>query len=406
MSTTDEARRAVSTLEDGERLADLILELQATGLRINVPFERRPGGAGPSDAGMIWIEGTPVTVPVDARYVDATPFTLELEDSGHGIYRDGVRVASATPSHRPRFYDLETAGGIPYWKLAIMHLDSLASTVLQTCAYWGNDDQCRFCGIGVSLASGNTVKVKRPEHLAEVAVAARDLDGAVDITLTTGSTYARDKGALYVAKCGHAMKEASGLPVEVQFEPPDDFAVIDQVAALGIDSVGIHVETFDPAVLARIAPPKARTGIERYFAAWEYAVARFGEGQVSTYVILGMGEDPDLTIEGCRRAIDMGVYPFVVPLRPVPGSLMADAAPPAPEYTEAIARQVAPYLVERGLTADGVAAGCARCQACSPVGVLELAERLRAADSLASPAGAVASNGLRLIPVLDASARS
>ena len=155
-----EARRAVPTLEDGERLSELILELQARGLRINVPFERRPGGAGPSDAGMIWIEGTPVTVPVDARYVGATPFTMEAEDSGHGIYRDGVRVASATPSQRPRFYDLETADGTPYWKLAIMHLDSLASTVLQTCAYWGNDDQCRFCGIGVSLASGSTVKVK------------------------------------------------------------------------------------------------------------------------------------------------------------------------------------------------------------------------------------------------------
>ena len=54
-----------------------------------------------------------------------------------------------------------------------MHLDSLASTVLQTCAYWGNEDQCRFCGIGVSLASGSTVLVKRPAQLAEVAVAAR-----------------------------------------------------------------------------------------------------------------------------------------------------------------------------------------------------------------------------------------
>jgi radical SAM protein (TIGR04043 family) len=391
-----EARRAVPTLEDGERLSELILELQARGLRINVPFERRPGGAGPSDAGMIWIEGTPVTVPVDARYVGATPFTMEAEDSGHGIYRDGVRVASATPSQRPRFYDLETADGTPYWKLAIMHLDSLASTVLQTCAYWGNDDQCRFCGIGVSLASGSTVKVKRPEHLAEVAVAARDLDGAVDITLTTGSTYARDKGALYVAKCGQAMKEASGLPVEVQFEPPDDFAVIDQVAAMGIDAVGIHVETFDPQVLAHIAPPKARTGVERYFEAWEHAVARFGKGQVSTYVILGMGEDPDLIVEGCRRAIDIGVYPFIVPLRPVPGSLMADASPPPPEYTERIARQVAPYLVERGITADGVAAGCARCQACSPVGVLEQTVRL---DQTVQLGG----SSRKLIPLVDVS---
>ncbi|MEV5966377.1 MSMEG_0568 family radical SAM protein [Kribbella sp. NPDC051952] len=371
MTQTAQTRTPIATVDDGSRLSDLILELQEKGLAVKGPLERRPGGAGPSDAGMIWVEGTPVTVPVDAAYVADTPYSLESEDSGHGIYRDGVRLASATPAGRPRFYDMETADGTPYWKLALMHLDSLASTVLQTCAYWGNDDQCKFCGIGVSLASGNTVKVKRPEQLAEVAVAARDLDGAVDITLTTGSTWGKDRGAYYVSKCGHAMKEASGLPVEVQFEPPTDLTVIDKVHGLGIDSLGIHVESFDPDVLARVAPPKARTGIERYFETWEYAVERFGEGQVSTYVILGMGEDPELTIAGCKRAVDIGVYPFIVPLRPVPGSLMADSVPPSRAYTESIARQIAPELVKRGLTADKVTAGCARCQACSALGSLE-----------------------------------
>lgn len=358
---------------DQERLANLIVDVQSRGLRVNTTFERRPGGAGPSDAGMIWIEGRAVTVPVDAGFVDGTPYTLEAEDVGFGIYADGRRLATAAPADRPRYYDLSTEDGIPYWQLALMHLDSLASTVLQTCAYWGNDDQCHFCGIGLSLDSGNTVAVKRPHHLAEVAVAAKELDGAVDITLTTGSTYGPDKGALYVAKCGHAMKEATDLPVEVQFEPPDDLSVIDRVADLGIDSVGIHVETFDPQVLERIAPPKFRTGIERYFETWEYAVERFGEGQVSTYVILGMGEDPQTIIDGCRRAADMGVYPFVVPLRPVPGSLLEDALPPTSEEVDRIARHVAPYLVSRGLTADKVKAGCARCQACSAVGALERA---------------------------------
>jgi biotin synthase-related radical SAM superfamily protein len=124
-------------------------------------------------------------------------------------------------------------------------------------------------------------------------------------------------------------------------------------------------------VLARVAPAKARTGIEGYFRAWERAVAAFGAGQVSTYVILGMGEDPALTVEGCRRAIDMGVYPFVVPLRPTMGSLMADLPPPPPEYCESVYRRVVPYLAARGLGARGVAAGCARCQACSAMSLLE-----------------------------------
>ncbi len=352
-------------------IATLITEVQSYGLRVETPVDSRRGGAGPSDSGMLWIEGVAVTAPTQASWVQLSPYTLQTEDDGLAIYRDGVRLAGASTSRRPRFYDMTTEDGIPYWKIALLHLDSLASTVLQTCAYWGNDDQCAFCGIGVSLTDGRTIAKKRPEQLAEVAVAAKELDGAVDATLTTGSTSAPDKGALYVARCGAAVKEAAGLPVEVQFEPPADLDVIDRVADMGIDSVGIHVESFDPAVLARVAPAKARTGIEGYFAAWERAVARFGAGQVSTYVILGMGEDLDLTVENCKRAADLGVYPFIVPLRPVAGSLMAGWLPPGARYMDTVYRQVVPYLTARGLGASDVAAGCARCQGCSAMGAIE-----------------------------------
>ena len=349
-------------------VAALIMELQSVGLRIETPLETaRQGGAGPTDSGMLWIEGVPVTVPPSV----SSPYALRAEDSGQGIYRDGSKVASVAGTSRPRFYDLTTADGVPYHQIALLHLDSLASTVVQACNYWGNSDQCGFCGIGLSLAAGRTVARKTPEMLAEVAVAARDLDGAVDATLTTGSSVAPDRGALYVARCGQAVKEAAGLPVEVQFEPPRDLVVLEQVRDMGVDALGIHVESFDPQVLARVAPGKFRTGIETYFRTWERAVELFGEGRVSTYVILGMGEDPELTVEGCRRAVDIGVYPFVVPLRPVAGSLMQDVPAPSRTYTEPIYRKVAGFLAARGLDAGTAVAGCARCQACSSLNLVQ-----------------------------------
>ncbi len=359
---------------DPVELAELVTAVQSRGLRIEVSIGERVGGAGPADAGMLHIDGVQTTVPVNGTYVADSPYALRGEDDGGwGIYEGSQRRAGASLAPRPKYYDLTTADGVPYWQIALMHLDSMASTVLQTCAYWGNSDQCRFCGIGVSLAAGRTIAKKTPAMLAEVAVAARDLDGAVDATLTTGSTATPDRGAMYVARCGEAVKAASGLPVQVQFEPPSDLDVIDRVANLGIDSVGIHIETFDPEVLAHVAPGKARWGIEAYFAAWERAVAAFGAGQVSTYVIVGMGEDPRITIDGCKRAIDLGVYPFVVPLRPVPGSLMEDMLPPSPEQMDAVYHEVAPYLAHHGMSAAAVAAGCARCGACSGLHAYELA---------------------------------
>ncbi|HEX5534045.1 MAG TPA: MSMEG_0568 family radical SAM protein [Actinomycetales bacterium] len=354
------------------QVAELIIELQSVGLRVEAQLENRRVGAGPADSGMLWIEGVPVTVPTSSDHAHASPYVLKWEDAGYGIYRDGVRLAEATGAPRPKYYDLSTDDGVPYWQIGLMHLDSFASTVVQTCTYWATPDQCAFCGIQLSLDAGRTIVKKSPAQLAEVATAARELDGAVDATLTTGSSKGVDRGARYVAKCGNAVKESSGLPVEVQFEPPHKLDIINEVHDLGIDSVGIHVETFDPAVLSRVAPGKARTGIEGYFAAWERAVSLFGEGQVSTYVILGMGEDVELTVAGCRRAIDMGVYPFVVPLRPVAGSLMQDAQPPSASYTARIYRRVAAYMSRRGMSASTVSAGCARCQACSAMNSLQV----------------------------------
>jgi len=368
-------------------MAALIMELQSVGLRIETELgTSRQGGAGPSDSGMMWIEGVPVTVPTQTDDARRSPYSLRAEDEGQGIYRDGVKLASVAGTSRPRFYDLTTADGVPYHQIALLHLDSLASTVVQACNYWGNADQCGFCGIGLSLAAGRTIARKTPEMLAEVAVAARDLDGAVDATLTTGSSVAPDRGALYVACCGQAVKEAAGLPVEVQFEPPRDLDVLDRVHDMGVDALGIHVESFDPAVLARVAPGKFRTGIETYFRTWARAVELFGEGRVSTYVILGMGEDPELTVAACKRAIDIGVYPFVVPLRPVAGSLMADVPAPAREYTESIYRRVAVFLAERGLDAGTAVAGCARCQACSSLNLVQQAS----APASCGPAGSAA----------------
>lgn len=379
MTTTPEptvtAPAATAPALSAVELAHLLTALQSSGLRVEVPMAARAGGAGPADAGMLYIEGVQTTVPTSASYVASSPYTLKGEDDGNwAVYRAGERLAGASLAPRPRYYDLSTADGIPYHQIALLHLDSVASTVLQTCAYWGNDDQCAFCGIGVTLAAGRTIAKKTPAMLAEVALAAKELDGAVDATLTTGSTATPDRGAMYVGRCGEAVKQSAGLPVQVQFEPPADLDVIDRVADMGIDSVGIHIETFDPAVLARVAPGKARWGVEAYFGAWERAVKAFGAGQVSTYVILGMGEDEKTTVDGCKRAIDMGVYPFIVPLRPVPGSLMEDLLPPPKEAVEAVYRQVVPYLAAKGMSAAGVAAGCARCQACSGMGAFERSE--------------------------------
>jgi radical SAM protein (TIGR04043 family) len=357
----------------------LLVELQSLGVNVQddtvapagpARVGSRRGGAGPSDALFLWVRGLPLTVPWQASFVQRSPYTIHITEGSTLLYRDDALLGPVKLPRRPRIYDMQTADGIPYWKIALLHLDSIASTVVQKCIYWGTPEQCGFCGIELTRGE-QTIPVKTPAQLAEVCTAARDFDGAVDVTLTTGSINRRDRGALYISRCAAAVKEASGLPVQVQFEPPDDLGVLQHVHDSGVDAVGIHIETFDPDVLARVAAGKAVCGVEGYFRCWEQAVQVFGRGRVTTYVILGMGERRELIEEGCRRAIEMGVYPFVVPLRPVPGTLMADTPAPDADYVAQIYRSVSQMLAESGLDHLAAKAGCARCQACSGLSAWE-----------------------------------
>ena len=127
----------------------------------------------------------------------------------------------------------------------------------------------------------------------------------------------------------------------------------------------------DDAVRRRWMPGKSSVPLDEYRAAWREAVRVFGHNQVSTYLLVGLGEDPDEMVEAAQELVDMGVYPFVVPLRPVPGTLMADTPPPDPDEVASVYREVSAMLAEHGLDHLEAAAGCARCQACSGLSAWE-----------------------------------
>jgi radical SAM protein (TIGR04043 family) len=354
---------------DWETEEQLVVELQTMGARIDVPVDSigRRGGAGPADAKAFLVDSQTLMVPTMAPSVAGTPYAVVESGTGYVINRDGTPVAPVAFPRRPLFYDLATADGVPYRDLALLHgTDTLATTVVQTCIRYNNEaDRCRFCGIGISLKNGSTVAVKTPAQLAEVAEAAVRLDGVKHFVMTMGTLNETDKGARYMAKCVRAVKAAVDLPVEVQFEPPDDFEVMTEVRDAGADSIGIHLEAFDQSVRERMMPGKARISVDYYFAALHRAVELFGDGQVSSYIIVGLGESPQSIIAGCQRLVDIGVFPLVVPLRPILGTAMQDVAPPAPEIMTLIYRAVAGMLDKRGMSYAHSKAGCARCGACS-----------------------------------------
>jgi radical SAM protein (TIGR04043 family) len=348
---------------------DLRADLAVRGVRVDAPVQRT-GGAGPSDDGHLVLLGLPTTLPVAGN----SPYSVV----GDRLLRDGLVLddVEVTPVERPRFYDLTTSDGVAMDQVARLHgKDVLASTVIQTCTRYGDDDtaeqtRCRFCAVERSLDAGVTTAVKTPQQLAEVARAAVDLDGIRSVVLTTGTTPGSDRGAAHLHRCVRAITAAvPGLPVQVQCEPPGDSpaarrAWLQRLHDAGATTIGMHAESLDEDVRRRWTPGKATVPLTVYDAAWDDAVEVFGRNRVSTYVLLGLGEDPDETVDACGQLIDRGIYPFVVPFRPLAGTLAADVPAPDPGLVADVSTRVAAKLAATGMRGADQQAGCAACGAC------------------------------------------
>ncbi|GGF44190.1 radical SAM protein [Marmoricola endophyticus] len=339
------------------------VDVAIQGIRLlDAPVSRR-AGAGPSDDGHVLLDGVGAAIPLNPR----SPYSVR----GGKLLLDGADTGMGVEAvARPRFYDLTTADGVSYEQIARLHSSHvLATTVVQTCARYDEDERCRFCAIEESLRQGATVAVKTPAMIAEVAVAAHRLDGVSQVVMTTGTSRGRDRGATHLARCVRAVHEVlPDLPVQVQCEPPADLASITELYEAGARSIGIHVESLDDDVRRRWMPGKGSVPMAEYRSAWAEAVRVFGWNQVSTYLLVGLGEDPDELVAGAEELIAMGVYPFVVPFRPLAGTLATDVdgvAAPDPAVVADVTSRVAAALRAAGMAGADQAAGCAACGACS-----------------------------------------
>ncbi|MDF2997946.1 MAG: Radical domain protein [Xanthobacteraceae bacterium] len=337
--------------------------------------DSRRGGAGPSDHKALTIDGMTVMVPVHTAPAFESPYLVEKPDAfGRSrISRDGLSLGEVTFPLQPKFYGLTTADGIPYSKIAVLHgRDVLATTVLQTCIrYQSRTRTCQFCAIGQSLAAGRTIERKTPAQLAEVAKAAVELDGVKHMVMTTGTPPGKDRGASILTESAAAIKAAVELPIQAQCEPPDDDAWFMRMREAGVDALGMHLEAVTEPVRQRIMPGKAQVSLERYFQAFEAAVPVFGRGQVSTYILAGLGDAREEILDICRRLTAIGVYPFVVPFVPISGTPLESHPTPSPAFMHSILGPLAGMLIASGLKAIDVKAGCAKCGACSALSTYE-----------------------------------
>jgi radical SAM protein (TIGR04043 family)/putative N-acetyltransferase (TIGR04045 family) len=354
----------------------LITEIQSLGIKVQKNIIGRKGGAGPAEGRAFIINNVPVSVPIAASYVSNSPFSLEETKSEYHLLKNGKNVSAIKVVPEPKFYSRFTEDGISYRQIALLHgKDCLATTVLQKCVHWKHSQKCSFCATEASLSNRQTIAKKTPDQLALVAKAARGMDNVTHMILTSGTGDPPGSEIPYLAKCVRAIKAVTPIPIQVQIAPPKDLGLIDDLKDAGVESIGIHIESFDADILSKVAPSKAKIGLNHYEKAWKKAVQLFGVNQVSSFIIAGLGETMTSIAWGSELLADLGVYPFVVPLRPIPGSRLAKSHPPLPDHMKQLYDAVSRILQTKGINTNKILAGCARCGACSALSSYEKKEK-------------------------------
>lgn len=145
------------------------------------------------------------------------------------------------------------------------------------------------------------------------------------------------------------IKRNAAVQVSVSCQPLSR-TNIELLAKAGVDRLGV---AFDAATEPLFDQVKGKGAGGPYswsnqFQMLAEALAVFGKGNVSTHVIVGLGEIEQEAVQLIQKSVDMGVLPALFAFTPVRGtSLEKNSPPPLESYRR---MQLARFLITKGST--------------------------------------------------------
>jgi lipoyl synthase len=145
------------------------------------------------------------------------------------------------------------------------------------------------------------------------------------------------------------IKKGSAIPVSISCQPIS-IQNIQLLKGSGVDRLGIALDASTKELFNKVKG--SGTGSiyrwENQFIQLENAVEVFGKGNVSTHVIVGLGENEREAIEVIQRCVDMTVLPGLFAFTPIRGTALEAKSPPKLEAYRRV--QLARYLIVNGKT--------------------------------------------------------
>jgi biotin synthase-related radical SAM superfamily protein len=145
------------------------------------------------------------------------------------------------------------------------------------------------------------------------------------------------------------IKNRSAIAVSVSCQPLNRENIV-RLANAGAERLGIALDAATEALFNNVKGKDVGGAYtwQSQFRQLNQALDFFGEGNVSTHVIVGLGESEKQAVEVVQRCVDMGVLPALFAFTPVHGTALEDKPPPKLDAYRRV--QLARYLIVNGKT--------------------------------------------------------
>ena len=143
------------------------------------------------------------------------------------------------------------------------------------------------------------------------------------------------------------LRDRSSLPMSISLQPmtQEKLKILKEA---GVERISIALDAATEELFEQIKGERAGGPYvwKEQCEALKEAVTIFGEGFVTTHIIMGLGEKEKEIVEAIQWCVDEGVYPSLFAFTPVPGTLLAQNPPPSLVSYRRV--QIAHYFITRG----------------------------------------------------------
>jgi hypothetical protein len=266
-------------------------------------------------------EDISVSLPLNERFTESSPYFLGLDDDGfcisNGEDRRDVRIVP-----QPRYYARNTRSGLPMWRVGTAYGGYIAINPATGCGFTKLGASCDFCDVPT-----RTVERDAPLSVSDIieTVGAAFAEGAVEfVYLHVGYLEGEDAGISFLEPYINAIKKHFDTLVAVQIQPPRTNRWIDNTYAMGVDALSYSVEIHDAEILRQHCVGRAEhVGRDRYYEALAHAATIFPSGTVWSDLIVGL-EPAESTMRGIDTLVGMNVLPVLSLFHPLDDTSLRD----------------------------------------------------------------------------------